>query len=233
MMQLYGKTDPRDIPAYTIKDTAKYLRIPAGTIRSWTVGRNYPTINGVTFFQPVIITKDCKPKLLSFTNLIEVHVLRAIRKHHQIQLDKVRMALDYIDEQFQVPHPLAREEFRTDGADLFIEKYGSLINASKNGQTDLKDALNAHLERIEPDDTGLAIKLYPFTRSHEENNPHIVVIDPRISFGRPVIANTGIATSILAERLKAGASIEDLCDDYDCDSVTIVEAIRCELPNAA
>ncbi|MDB9309264.1 DUF433 domain-containing protein [Aphanizomenon sp. CS-733/32] len=233
MMQLYGKTDPRDIPSYSIRDAAKYLRIPVGTIRSWTVGRNYPTINGVTFFKPVIATKDFKPTLLSFTNLVEIHVLRAIRQHHKIQLDNVRKALDYIDEQFQVPHPLAREKFRTDGADLFIEKYCSLINASKNGKTDLKDALNAHLERIEPDDTGLAIKLYPFTHSHEENNPRIVVIDPRIAFGRLVIADTGIATSILAERLKAGDSIEDLCDDYDCDSVTIVEAIRCELPAAA
>jgi hypothetical protein len=37
--------------------------------------------------------------------------------------------------------------------DLFIEHYGTLINASRSGQTDLKDALTAHLARIEPDDT--------------------------------------------------------------------------------
>ena len=232
-MELYGKTDPRDIPSYSIKDAAKYLRIPAGTISSWVKGRNYPTATGYNFFKPVIVTKDCKPKLISFTNLVEIHILRAIRQHHKIQLDNVRKALDYIDEQFQVPHPLAREEFRTDGVDLFIERYGSLINASKAGQTDMKEAFNAHLQRIEPDDTGLAIKLYPFTRSHEENNPRIVVIDPRIAFGRLVIADTGIPTSILAERLKAGDSIEDLADDYDCDSMLIQEAIRCELPAAA
>lgn len=233
MIQLYGKTDPRDIPSYTIKDAAKYLRIPAGTISSWVKGRNYPTTNGYNFFKPIIVTKDCKPKLLSFTNLVEIHVLRAIRKHHQIQLDNVRKALDYIDEQFQVPHPLAREKFRTDGIDLFIERYGSLINASKAGKTDLKDALNAHFERIEPDDTGLAIKLYPFTHAHEEDNPRIVVIDPRLAFGRLVIAETGIATSILAERYHAGDSIDDLADDYDCDRLIIEEAIRCELPAAA
>ncbi|MGM3305929.1 DUF433 domain-containing protein [Anabaena sp. WFMT] len=233
MMQLYGKTDPRDIPSYSIRDAAKYLRIPAGTISSWVKGRNYPTANGLNFFKPLIITQELKPKLLSFTNLVEIHILRAIRKHHKIQLDNVRKALDYIDEHFQVPHPLAREEFRTDGVDLFIERYGSLINASKARQTDMKEALNAHLERIEPDDTGLAIKFYPFTRSHEEDNPRIVVIDPRIAFGRLVIADTGITTSILAERLKAGDSIEDLADDYDCDPMIIQEAIRCELPAAA
>jgi len=171
MTELYGATDPRDIPSYSISDAARYLRIPAGTIRSWTVGRHYPISNGSNFFRPLIQICNLKPRLLSFTNLVEVHVLRAIRKHHQIDLGKVRDALDFIDEQFQISHPLARERFLTDGVDLFIERYGSLINASKSVKTELKDAFNAHLERIEPDDTGLAIKLYPFTRSHEEDNP--------------------------------------------------------------
>jgi uncharacterized protein (DUF433 family) len=233
MIELYGGIDPRNIPTYSIGDAARYLRIPANTIRSWTVGRHYSVSDGSNFFNPLIPIPNRKPRLLfSFTNLIEVHVLRAIRQYHQIKLDKVRTALDFIDEQFQEPHPLARERFRTDGVSLFIERYGSLINASERGQIALKDALNAHLERIEPDDTGLAIKLYPFTRSHEENNPRFVVIDPRIAFGRLVIDGTGIATSVVAERYHAGDSIDNLADDYNCDRLYIEEAIRCEMPAA-
>jgi uncharacterized protein (DUF433 family) len=132
-----------------------------------------------------------------------------------------------------VPHPLARELFRTNGVDLFIERYGSLVNTSKTGELELKDALNAHLERIEPDDTGLAIKLFPFTRSHEEDNPRVVVIDPRIAFGRLVIAGTGIATSVVVDRYHAGDSIDDLAYDYDCDRLIIEESIRCELQAVA
>jgi uncharacterized protein (DUF433 family) len=233
MTDIYGGIDPRDIPTYSIGDVARYLRIPSGTIRSWTVGRKYPTANGSCEFKPLIKIRGFRPRLLSFTNLVEIHVLRAIRKHHKLQLDKVRTALDYIDEQFQLPHPLARERFRTDGVDLFIERYNSLVNTSKREQTELKDAFNAHLERIEPDDTGLAIKLYPFTRSEEEDNPHIVVIDPQISFGRLIIAGTGISTRVLADRYRAGDSIDDLAYDYDCERLSIEEAIRCELPVAA
>ncbi|WP_243147237.1 helix-turn-helix domain-containing protein [Scytonema sp. UIC 10036] len=177
MTDLYGGIDPRDIPSYSISDAARYLRIPRGTIRAWTVGRRYRITSGSNFFKPLIPIRNRRPRLLSFTNLIEVHVLRAIRKQHKIDLYKVRSALDFIEEQFQVSHLLAHEIFRTDGVDLFIERYGSLINASKSGQEELRDAFNAHLERIEPDDTGLAIKLYPFTRSHEEESPRIVVID--------------------------------------------------------
>ena len=210
MGKLYGQLDPRNIPTYSIGDAAQYLRIPAATVRSWTVGRKYPKAEGEGFFAPLIPIPNRQPKLLSFTNLVEVHVLRAIRQHHKIDLSKVRIALDFTEEHLQVPHPLAHTEFRTDGVDLFIEQYGELINASRAGQTQLKDSLNAHLARIEPDDSGRAIKLYPFTRAHEENNPRIVVIDPRIAFGCLVIEGTGIPTSILAERYQAGDSIDEL-----------------------
>jgi uncharacterized protein (DUF433 family) len=47
-----------------------------------------------------------------------------------------------------------------------------------------------------------------------------------------VIAETGIPTIVLAQRLKAGESIQDLAYDYKCDRLKIEEAIRCELPAA-
>ncbi|MCS6813216.1 MAG: DUF433 domain-containing protein [Cyanobacteria bacterium] len=233
MGDLYGGHDPRDIPTYSIGYAARCLRIPAATIRSWTVGQTYPVAKGERFFQPLIPIADRKPRQLSFTNLIELHVLRAIRKHHQLKLSAVRQALDFIDQHFKIDHPLAREQFRTDGVDLFIDRYGEIINVSRQGQLDLRNSLNAHLERIQPDDSGFAIKLYPFTRSDEAHNPKIVVIDPRIAFGRLVIAGTGIPTHIIAERYKAGDSLQDLVDDYECEPSQIEEAIRCELPVAA
>jgi hypothetical protein len=81
MTDIYGGIDPRDIPTYSIGDVARYLRIPSGTIRSWTVGRNYPTANGSCEFKPLIKIRGFRPRILSFTNLVEIHVLRAIRKH--------------------------------------------------------------------------------------------------------------------------------------------------------
>ena len=74
MIDIYGGQDPRDIPSYSIGDAARYLRIPPGTIRSWTMGRNYLVTDGEKFFQPLIPIKKQKPRLLSFTNLIEIHI---------------------------------------------------------------------------------------------------------------------------------------------------------------
>lgn len=233
MSDLYGGLDPRSIHTYTTGDAARYLRMPKSTIRSWTVGRTYPTNEGNRHCQPLIAIPAQKPRLLSFTNLVEIHVLRAIRQTHNIQLDKVRTALDYIEAKLAFAHPLAHEEFRTDGVDLFIQRYSNLINVSEDGQTLLKAALINHLKRIEVDESGLATRLYPFTRSRENVSPRLVVIDPSISFGRLVISGTGTPTNIVAERYQAGDSIDDLAQDYKCDRSKIEEAIRCELPLVA
>lgn len=64
-------------------------------------------------------------------------------------------------------------------------------------------------------------------------NPRFVVIDPRIAFGRLVITNTGIATSIIKERYWAGDSIDHLAEDYQCDRLMIEKAICCELSAVA
>ena len=72
----------------------------------------------------------------------------------------------------------------------------------------------------------MAIKLYPFTRSQEIDNPRLIVIDPRIAFGRLAIAATGIPTDILKERYRTGESIEELAEDYDCDRQAICSSKR-------
>ena len=65
------------------------------------------------------------------------------------------------------------------------------------------------------------------------NAPEMVVIDPRLSAGRPVIAGTGLTTQIVAERYKAGESVSQLAADYGRDESEIEEALRCEIKLAA
>ena len=93
--------------------------------------------------------------------------------------------------------------------------------------------MQAALKRIERDQHGIPIKLYPFTRSSIDHAPALVVIDPALSAGRPVITGTGLATEVIAERYKAGESVSDLAKDYERKEEEIEEAIRCELRLAA
>ena len=54
------------------------------------------------------------------------------------------------------------------------------------------------------------------------------MIDPRISFGRPILDRLGVRTAILYERFMAGENIEELARDYGAPPDAIQNAIRCE-----
>lgn len=222
-------SEVRALPNYTILEASHYLRVPPSTLKSWIRGRDYHVQLGLERFQGLIKPAQREPTiLLSFVNLVEVHVLHAIRHVHGVKLRKVRSALGYVMRQFDSQHPLATEQFQTDGIDLFIEKLGNLIVASHEGQIALRSEFESHLKRIEHDTEGIAARLFPFTRPSHVDQPKIIVIDPRISFGRPVISGSGVPTSIILERYLAGESMNHLAEDYRRSLPEIEEAVRCE-----
>ncbi len=214
-----------DAAAYTIAEAAHHLRLPEATVRSWILGRPYPTAGGMRRFAPVIAIPDPRAGLLSFRNLVELHVLSAIRRKHKVRLSQVRSAVLFLQRHFNEGHPLADQQMSTDGKDLFIDELGRLINASRLGQLEMKALLGDYLRRIDRDPKGIAVRLYPFFGKPENR---VVVIDPRVKFGKPCIAGTGIRTDIIAERFAAGDTIDEIADDYGRERREIEEAIRFE-----
>ena len=69
---------------------------------------------------------DVESPSLSFYNLCEAHVLSVLRKEHRIRLDHIRNAIAYVKRTFKWDRPLIQQEFRVDGAKLFIEKSKSI-----------------------------------------------------------------------------------------------------------
>lgn len=220
----------RRTPAYSFGEAAHYLGLPVSTLRAWCLGQGYAYKGQSRRFRP-LIKLDGKPtEGLSFLNLVEAHVLAGIRRAHGVPLPKVRTAVAFVADELGVDRPLAHVRFQTDGINLFVEELGRLLNASQGGQMGMVDILQAYLRRVERDPAGVPIKLYPFTRnSSTAESPAPVEIDPRVSFGRPVLKGRGVPTAILADRFKAGDLIVDLAKDYDTSPQAIEEAIRCEL----
>lgn len=224
------KADPRDIPAYTIAEAAHYLGLPASTLRSWFSGQAYRVKGKSRQFHPVIRPASSKPTSLSFSNLVEAYVLTSIRRKHHIPLPKVRASLAYLEQRLGKRRPLIDQEFATDGISLFVEHLGDIINISREGQVEMKEVIEAYLKRIERDAKGVPVKLFPFMRTQPlEEQPRTVEIDPRVSFGRPVLAGTAIPTAVLAEQFKAGDSVSDLAREYGANEEAVWDAIRCEL----
>lgn len=215
-------TDVRLEPAYDVARAARYIQMPATTLRAWASGQGD--------FKPVLtLPKDGKRHYLSFVNLVEAHVLFALRRHHRLPMQHIRKAIRYLENELDTPHPLATQRLKTDGVDLFIERLGRLVNASRQGQIAMRDLLEAHLRRVEWAKDDLAAVLYPFTSTEPIDSAKIVMINPKVQFGQLVLTGTGIPTLVIAQRYKAGEAIDDLASDYRRPRQDIEEAIRSEL----
>ena len=225
----------RRTPAYPFVEAAHYLQLPIATLRAWCVGYDYR--GGTKRFKPVIRLDGKRRDGLSFLNLVEAHVLSAIRRQHRIPLPKIRQALDYVAKHLELDRPLSQARFATLGVNLFVEELDRVVNASREGQMEMADLIRTHLNRIERDAHGMPIKLYPFTtrpnaatdiEQSSVESARTVVIDPRIAFGRPVLVGTSVPTAVLADRFKAGDTLSEMAEDYGAQTEAIEEAIRCE-----
>jgi len=217
----------RDQPAYSIAEAARYLKLPAATLRSWTIGRPYPKAGQTARFQPLIRVARKVPPALSFYNLIEAHVLQSLRTDHGVAIRELRAAIDFAEKSLDIERLLLRKDLRTHAGKVFLDKYGELINLGASGQLALRKLLDEHLKRVEWDDWRFPVRLYPFV-STEGSARRPIAIDPAIAFGRPVILRAGVSTRTIAERLDAGESVSNLAEDYDLTATEIEEAVMYE-----
>jgi len=227
-LRSYRGLDRREVPAYPLHEAAHYLRLPTTTLRQWVCGR---TVGGRRD-QGVI---DLPGKVggavvLSFNNLVECHILASLRREHEVPLSNIRKALRYVRKELGSKRPLLQQQFETNGVDLFVDHLGLLVNASREGQLGARALLAGALQRVERGVDGLPVKLYPFPGSQSGvDAPRHIVVDPAVSFGRPVIAGTGVPTQEVAARMRAGEEVRELADDFGVSEQQIEAAVRCEL----
>src|SRR6059058_860345 len=143
--------DGRELAAYGIAEAAHYLLVPRATLRSWVAGMSYGSDGERRFFKRVIHPAATSPVALSFINLIEAHVLAAIRRRHRVDMPAVRRTIAFLQKEFGSKHPLTDHKFETNGVDLFVERYGELMSVSQGGQLAVRQLLQAHLRRVEWD----------------------------------------------------------------------------------
>lgn len=207
------------------------LKLKPSTVRAWCFGQRYKDASGSQkSFAPVVLAAEKAARLLSFANLCELHVLGAITRTYGIPLQRVRPALEYVRRRMGLRRPLLADNFRTNGLDLFLEQAGQLVSVSGGGQTAMRGDFERALDRIERGNAGSPVRLFPFTRSPAATptQPRAVLIDPRIAFGRPVLASARVRTDVIHDRFVAGDSPAEMAGDYGVSEAEILEALRYE-----
>lgn len=224
-MSIYDGKDPRELAAYSFADAGRLLTVNPSTIRNWAKGHEH--------FRPVLtMPAGSSPDAISFFNLIETFVLDELRRRHRFSLQELRPYIAYMRDTFpEATYPLAQVDLFVSNNDLF-GRFGNspLVNISRGGQLALEEVLRDLLERVEKGPSGEGIvKLFPFiTKQRVIRSPRAVEVNPRVRFGQPVVAGTGVPTAVVAQRFAAGESIAKLAEEYDRTPEQIEQVLQYE-----
>jgi uncharacterized protein (DUF433 family) len=232
---LYGGADPAELPRYTYLDAFRATQVPPSTIAAWVRGMRYTKKGGRSGrVEPVIERPVRGDSRLSFNNLLEVHVLRALRKVHEVQLKAVRAAIRHAREEHGIPRLLIDPQLRTTGGALFLDYYFQLVPLSQSGQFAMRAILQQFLRRVRVDEHLRQAMFYPLPRNPKFSpTDEPVLVSPLVSFGDPVIGRIGVSTRAIASRLNAGEEKAAIIDDYRLSEDEFEEAILYEEAAAA
>lgn len=226
-----------DLPIYEATVASYYLDIPVSTLTSWVRGRPYLTRQGRVHSPPILIRPDPESPLLSFTNLIEAHVLRALRTL-RFSMAEIRSAVEKLRNDYGDPHPLAKSDLYTDHEDIFVKDFSQgLVKLTRPNQLVMQKIVHDHASRVIFTNKR-AMGVYPFAVGvSEPDSLSPVRIHIREEYGEPTLAGTGIPVEAILSRFAAGEGIPSLADDFGTPTTSIEDLLRWErgrrLPTAA
>jgi uncharacterized protein (DUF433 family) len=200
---------------YSEGAAASLLGVAPSTLHWWLEGR-------APKYRPVIRTEPTGSRHVTWAEFVEAGLLRSYRRDHDVPLRELRDFIDRLRDEFQVPYPLAdRRPYVGPGRRLMIDLQGRseldpefCLVAVANGQAVLTAPGEEFFERVEWDGD------VPATWRPHDDPASLVRINPLVRFGRPAVG--GISTEAIAGELDAGASVEEVADDFGLG----LEAVR-------
>jgi uncharacterized protein (DUF433 family) len=190
---------PLNVGLYSFSDAARLVSSSPAALRRWLVGYNTPSGRAFPLWETEYANTDIKA--IGFRDLLEVRLVREFRKYG-LSLQIIRQAMLYAREVLHSRYPFTRKEFLTDGRSIFttvFEKTGdeSLVDIVKRQNVFPSIVKPGLYASIDFDSKGGALRWFPLARSR------VIVVDPGLRFGQPVLADYGIPIVAIADALAA------------------------------
>jgi len=189
---------------YEPADAARFLRMSSARVRRWVYGYHYEYREKTRHKGPMIVRdrNDGQVPYMSFLDLMELLFVKLFLDEG-IPLQRIRRALDEAKQVLDIDHPFARRMFFTNGHALYLQvkQQGDapqLLQLLSGGQWVIAPVVMQYARQIDfARVSGEALRWWPMGRAVP------VVLDPRVSFGAPTIAEAGIRTTVLYDLYKA------------------------------
>ena len=221
-------------PLYTTGEVANFLGVPVSTLSRWATGyRNRHPGRPDTVGEPVL-TRVRPPgthaAAIPFIGLAEGHTLAAIRASG-VPLQRIRPALERLDQEMGLKHALASERLYTDGAEVLLDvatrsKDAATEEAARelvvihNGERVLNEVVRSYLRRV-TFEAGYAnaIRLPGYQTAE-------IVVDPSRSFGQPVFERGGVRLQDALSMFDAGEPLAVVAEEYGMPIEHLEDAVR-------
>lgn len=216
---------------YTPAEAGRLLHLPSRKIRRWLGSQTRPYRGGVRrdepLWTPEIVFDDGWE--LSFRDLMELRFIHEFREHG-ISIQMLRKALPLARKFIGDYRPMSNKRFRTDGRNIFVQVFNE--NGEPKELLDLVKGQYVFREIVEP-----AFKGIEFRGDQPERwmpwSSDVIVVDPRRSFGQPILDASGIPTVTLASEVKAEGSIDRVAYLFDVPPEEVLAAVEFERKLAA
>lgn len=229
-----------DAPLYSLAEAARYLGVPKTTFTGWANGyvrnsANRPPVVGAPVLS--VVQAPAGPSV-PFIALAEGMVLAAIRQTG-VPMQRIRPALQALQDGIGLDHALASERLYADGAEVlydFARRSGDTGAAAsakelvvlRSGQQVFTEVVSEYLQRIEYGSDGYARLLHLPGYQHRQ-----VIADPTRSFGQPMFIHGAARVSDVMDRFQAGESLLDLAEDFGVPIEDLEDALRVASRRAA
>lgn len=204
---------------YTPRDAARLLGVSRQDVLRWTRGSGTSDPLWHAHYQFIDDTTE-----ISFIDLVEIRAVRALRRAG-ISLQAIRFAIKCAQEKYSIQRPLSSLQFRTDGTEILMEaveqdgEYVSLA-AKRPGQKVFAKLISQSVKDLEYEG-GQAARWRP------EKSP-AVIIDPRRSFGTPILDDYGVSTDTIYKDYQSGLMPAYLAKVYELPKKLVSEAVGFE-----
>ncbi|MBN1684525.1 MAG: DUF433 domain-containing protein [Gammaproteobacteria bacterium] len=226
----FSKRDILEIlttPTYSLITSARLVNMKKWTVRRYLRGYEYDYDQKRIKQPPVIKGSNIQEPYASFLDLIDLIFVRELLKRGFF-LPTIRKALDEARQWLGTKH-FGRSEFFTCGASeiaLRLPKDGSMITLLTGGQSIFPQVIEQFSDKLDFEDItqyGFAKRWYP------RGMDGMIVIDPEIAFGRPIINGTGIPTSNIYDLyLGEEKNIQPVCNWFNISIFQVQTAVQFE-----
>jgi uncharacterized protein (DUF433 family)/DNA-binding transcriptional MerR regulator len=217
-------------PAYSIAETSRLTGISRGRIRRYLHGYEYKYETKYEVREgeqpPVVDTPKQETIYASFLDLTDLYFVNEFLERG-FSLQKIRLALDDAKRYLGTPH-FSRSVFYTSGSQIFLTLPNAegLIALLTGGQMAISEIIKKFGEKLDFEDVtgfGYARRFYP------KGKDALIVIDPQIAFGRPVLIGRGITTSTIYDLfLGENKQVKPVKDWFNVSVPEVKAAVRFE-----